>query len=158
MPSFILQLNRGFQVKHLYDIKILTEQQYSMGVSALPYEDALELMRSDFPSKYDIFIREKMKVQRESMIMNVSAEEMPTQLRKAAKSVSDFTQRLNQLRKEKFQSYYDANTNTLLLPVRKFKRLSPKQTKLSPYPVSVLAGQFATDFKKYSSKGWLLEI
>ena len=85
--------------------------------------------------------------------MNISADEMPAQLRKAAKSVSEFTQKLNQLRKENFQSYYDANTNSLLLPVKKFKRLTPKQTKLSPYPVTVLAGQFATDFKKYSTKG-----
>ena len=35
-----------------------------------------------------MFVREKMKKQRESMVMNVSAEEMPAQLRKAAKSVS----------------------------------------------------------------------
>ena len=34
-----------------------------------------------------MFVREKMKKQRESMVMNVSAEEMPAQLRKAAKSV-----------------------------------------------------------------------
>jgi len=140
------------EVKHLYDLNILTEQQYSMGVCALPYDDAMELLRNDFPAKYDTFVREKMKLQRESMIMNISAEEMPTQLRKAAKSVSEFTQKLNQLRKDKFQSYYDANTNTLLLPVTKFKRLNAKQTRVSPYPVTVLAGQFATDFKKYTSK------
>ena len=32
-----------------------------MGVSALPYEDAMELLRNDFPGKYDLFVREKMK-------------------------------------------------------------------------------------------------
>lgn len=54
----------------------------------ISYDDAIELLRRDFPSKHDIFVREKMKKQRESMVMNVSAEEMPAQLRKAAKSVS----------------------------------------------------------------------
>ena len=54
----------------------------------ISYDDAIELLRRDFPSKHDMFVREKMKKQRESMVMNVSAEEMPAQLRKAAKSVS----------------------------------------------------------------------
>ena len=102
------------EVKFLYDKRILTEQQYSMGVSGsfsalynfvfnfifswsvsvlkiskvISYDDAIELLRRDFPSKHDMFVREKMKKQRESMVMNVSAEEMPAQLRKAAKSVS----------------------------------------------------------------------
>ena len=54
----------------------------------ISYDDAIELLRRDFPSKHDMFVRERMKKQRESMVMNVSAEEMPAQLRKAAKSVS----------------------------------------------------------------------
>jgi len=138
------------EVKFLYDKRILTEQQYSMGVSVISYDDAIELLRRDFPSKHDMFVREKMKKQRESMVMNVSAEEMPAQLRKAAKSVSEFTAKLNLLRKEKFQSYYDSNTNCLHLPVKRFKKLNAEQTKPTPYPVTVLAGQFATDFKKYT--------
>lgn len=138
------------EVKFLYDKRVLTEQQYSMGVSVISYDDAVELLRRDFPSKHDMLVREKMRKQRESMVMNISAEEMPAQLRKAAKSVSEFTAKLNQLRKEKFQSYYDSNTNTLHLPVKRFKRLNATQTKPSAYPVTVLAGQFATDFKKYA--------
>ena len=60
---------------------------------------------------------------------------------------------MNLLRKEKFQSYYDSNTNCLHLPVKRFKKLNAEQTKPTPYPVTVLAGQFATDFKKYTMEG-----
>ena len=65
---------------------------------------------------------------------------------------------MNLLRKEKFQSYYDGNTNTLHLPIRKFKRLNPWQTKPSPYPVTVLAGQYSTHYKKYSMKGEFIAL
>ena len=39
------------------------------------------------------------------------------------------------------------------LVYRRFKKLAPWQTKPSPYPVTVLAGQFSTHYKKYSTKG-----
>ena len=65
---FFLKFNFFEKVKHLYDLNILTEQQYSMGVSALPYEDAMELLRNDFPAKYDLFVREKMKAHLGSLL------------------------------------------------------------------------------------------
>ena len=55
------------------------------------------------------------------------------------------------MRKENFQSFYDGNTNTLHLPLRKFKKLNSSQTKPSPYPVAVLSGQYTTQYKKYTS-------
>ena len=72
--------------------------------------------------------------------------------------VSEFTAKLNLLRKEKFQSYYDSNTNCLHLPVKRFKKLNAEQTKPTPYPVTVLAGQFATDFKKYTMEGSQIQL
>ena len=54
------------------------------------------------------------------------------------------------MRKKSFSSFYDSNSNTLQLFTNLFKRLHPKQTKNSPYPVAVLAGQFKNDYKTYS--------
>ena len=78
-PVFIFLKLAHFDISDEYDEKLS---------KVISYDDAIELLRRDFPSKHDMFVREKMKKQRESMVMNVSAEEMPAQLRKAAKSVS----------------------------------------------------------------------
>lgn len=138
------------EVKYLYELKYLSEQQYSMGVVAISVLDAQDVLRKDFPSRHDEFLRQKMKRQRQSMKLNIPAEEMPAQLKKAAKSVSEFTSRLNLIRKESFSSFYDSNSNTLHLPRNRFKMLKKWQTKKSPYPVAVLAGQYKTDYKTYT--------
>lgn len=61
-----------------------------MGVVAISVLDAQDVLRKDFPSRHDEFLRQKMKRQRQSMKLNIPAEEMPAQLKKAAKSVSGF--------------------------------------------------------------------
>ena len=67
--------------------------------------------------------------------------------------VADFNAHLNNLRRTKFSSYYDANTNRLHVPVKRFKKLKKAQTRKSNYPVALIHGQFAMDFKKYSPEG-----
>ena len=74
-------------MRYLYEKRYLNEQQYSIGVSAVHFQDAKELCKSEFPLRYDIYIRENMKLERDSMIINISPDEMPMQLRNAAKSV-----------------------------------------------------------------------
>jgi len=138
------------EVKHLYELKYLSEQQYSMGVMAISVPDAQDVLRKDFPARHDEFLRQKMKMQRLSMKLNIPADEMPAQLKKAAKSVSEFSAKLNMMRKESFSSFYDSNSNTLHLARNRFKVLKKWQTKKSPYPVAVLAGQFKSDFKTYT--------
>jgi len=78
------------EVKHLYELKYLSEQQYSMGVMAISVPDAQDVLRKDFPARHDEFLRQKMKMQRLSMKLNIPADEMPAQLKKAAKSVCFF--------------------------------------------------------------------
>ena len=41
----------------------------------------------DFPARHDEYLRQKMKRQRQAMTISIPAEEMPAQLKKAAKSV-----------------------------------------------------------------------
>jgi len=57
------------------------------------------------------------------------------------------------MRKESFSSFYDSNSNTLHLPRNRYKKMKKWQTKKSPYPVAVLAGQYKTDFKTYTPQG-----
>jgi len=59
-----------------------------MGVVAISALDAQDILRKDFPSRHDEYLRDKMKNQRQSMKLTIPAEEMPAQLKKAAKSVS----------------------------------------------------------------------
>ena len=118
--------------------------------------DALDLMKDEFPSKHEEYIRYKMKDQHKTMIVEIPAEEMPAQLKKATKSVASFNKMLNQMRKESCQSYYEPNTNRLHLPLRQFKKLKDWQTRKSPYPVPVLSGQYHNDFKTYSPQRKLL--
>ena len=61
-----------------------------MGVMAISLPDAQDVLRKDFPARHDEFLRQKMKMQRLSMKLNIPADEMPAQLKKAAKSVFIF--------------------------------------------------------------------
>jgi hypothetical protein len=54
---------------------------------AISVEDAQDILKKDFPARHDEFLRQKIKFQRQSMILTITAEEMPAQLKKAAKSV-----------------------------------------------------------------------
>jgi len=138
------------EIKHLFALEYLNESQYSIGVSVMSLVDALDLMKNEFTAKYEDYIRYKMKDQHKTMIVEIPAEEMPAQLRKATKSVASFNKMLNQMRRESCQSYYEPNTNRLHLPLRQFKTLKEWQTRKTPYPVPVLSGQFQHDYKAYS--------
>ena len=116
----------------------------------MSFADALDLMKKEFTSKYEEYIQYKMKDQHKTMIVEIPAEEMPAQLRKATKSVASFNKMLNQMRRESCQSYYEPNTNRLHLPLRQFKTLKEWQTRKTPYPVPVLSGQFQHDYKTYT--------
>ena len=59
-----------------------------MGVVAISALDSQDILRKDFPSRHDEYLCDKMKNQRQSMKITIPAEEMPAQLKKAAKSVN----------------------------------------------------------------------
>uniref|UniRef100_A0A8C5QBM6 PHD finger protein 10 n=1 Tax=Leptobrachium leishanense TaxID=445787 RepID=A0A8C5QBM6_9ANUR len=80
----------------------------------------------------------------------VEPSKVPEYIKKAAKKAAEFNSNLNRERMEERRAYFDLQTHVIQVPKGKYKILPSEITKVSPYPVSLIPGQFQEYYKRYS--------
>lgn len=90
------------------------------------------------------------KQQQQQNTQKVEASKVPEYIKKAAKKAAEFNSNLNRERMEERRAYFDLQTHVIQVPQGKYKILPSDTTKVSPYPVSLIPGQFQEYYKRYS--------
>ncbi|MEE6475440.1 hypothetical protein FKM82_010748 [Ascaphus truei] len=80
----------------------------------------------------------------------VEPSKVPEYIKKAAKKAAEFNSNLNRERMEERRAYFDLQTHVIQVPQGKYKSLPTETTKVGPYPVSLIPGQFQEYYKRYS--------
>ncbi|KAG9483997.1 hypothetical protein GDO78_009745 [Eleutherodactylus coqui] len=149
---------------YLRELNVITETQCTLGLTALRSDEVIDLMMKEYPVKhaeYSIILQEKERQritdhykeysqQQQQNTQKVEASKVPEYIKKAAKKAAEFNSNLNRERMEERRAYFDLQTHVIQVPQRKFKILPAEMTKVSPYPVSLIPGQFQEYYKRYS--------
>ncbi|XP_073407955.1 PHD finger protein 10 isoform X6 [Dendrobates tinctorius] len=157
-------------------VKILTK---ILGLTALRSDEVIDLMIKEYPTKhaeYSVILQEKERQRitdhykeysitteeiqnevcdqdetgKQQNTQKVEASKVPEYIKKAAKKAAEFNSNLNRERMEERRAYFDLQTHVIQVPQGKYKILPAEVTKVSPYPVSLIPGQFQEYYKRYS--------
>ncbi|XP_040285273.1 PHD finger protein 10 isoform X2 [Bufo bufo] len=146
---------------YLRELNVITETQCTLGLTALKSDEVIDLMIKEYPTKhaeYSIILQEKerqritdhYKEYSQQNTQKVEASKVPEYIKKAAKKAAEFNSNLNRERMEDRRAYFDLQTHVIQVPQGKYKILPTETTKVSPYPVSLIPGQFQEYYKRYS--------
>lgn len=149
---------------YLRELNVITETQCTLGLTALRSDEVIDLMIKEYPTKhaeYSVILQEKERQritdhykeysqQQQQNTQKVEASKVPEYIKKAAKKAAEFNSNLNRERMEERRAYFDLQTHVIQVPQGKYKILPSDTTKVSPYPVSLIPGQFQEYYKRYS--------
>ncbi|XP_018415488.1 PREDICTED: PHD finger protein 10 isoform X2 [Nanorana parkeri] len=149
---------------YLRELNVITETQCTLGLTALRSDEVIDLMMKEYPAKhaeYSVILQEKERQritdhykeysqQQQQNTQKVEASKVPEYIKKAAKKAAEFNSNLNRERMEERRAYFDLQTHVIQVPQGKYKILPTEITKVSPYPVSLIPGQFQEYYKRYS--------
>ncbi|KAM5163174.1 PHD finger protein 10 isoform 2-T2 [Mantella aurantiaca] len=149
---------------YLREQNVITETQCTLGLTALRSDEVIDLMMKEYPTKhaeYSVILQEKERQritdhykeysqQQQQNTQKVEASKVPEYIKKAAKKAAEFNSNLNRERMEERRAYFDLQTHVIQVPQGKYKILPTETTKVSPYPVSLIPGQFQEYYKRYS--------
>ncbi|KAM4041173.1 PHD finger protein 10 isoform 1-T1 [Anomaloglossus baeobatrachus] len=146
---------------YLRELNVITETQCTLGLTALKSDEVIDLMIKEYPIKhaeYSVILQEKerqritdhYKEYSQQNTQKVEASKVPEYIKKAAKKAAEFNSNLNRERMEERRAYFDLQTHVIQVPQGKYKILPAEVTKVSPYPVSLIPGQFQEYYKRYS--------
>nr|DBA26914.1 TPA: hypothetical protein GDO54_011110 [Pyxicephalus adspersus] len=149
---------------YLREQNVITETQCTLGLTALRSDEVIDLMIKEYPTKhaeYSVILQEKERQritdhykeysqQQQQNTQKVEASKVPEYIKKAAKKAAEFNSNLNRERMEERRAYFDLQTHVIQVPQGKYKILPTEMTKVSPYPVSLIPGQFQEYYKRYS--------
>ncbi|KAM9316984.1 PHD finger protein 10 [Gastrophryne carolinensis] len=149
---------------YLREQNVITETQCTLGLTALRSDEVIDLMIKEYPVKhaeYSVILQEKERQritehykeysqQQQQNTQKVEASKVPEYIKKAAKKAAEFNSNLNRERMEERRAYFDLQTHVIQVPQGKYKILPAEITKVSPYPVSLIPGQFQEYYKRYS--------
>ncbi|XP_044276963.1 PHD finger protein 10 isoform X3 [Varanus komodoensis] len=134
------------------------------GLTALRSDEVIDLMIKEYPAKhaeYSVILQEKERQRitdhykeysqmQQQNTQKVEASKVPEYIKKAAKKAAEFNSNLNRERMEERRAYFDLQTHIIQVPQGKYKILSTERTRISPYPVALIPGQFQEYYKRYS--------
>ncbi|XP_069625426.1 PHD finger protein 10 isoform X4 [Ranitomeya imitator] len=145
---------------YLRELNVITETQCTLGLTALRSDEVIDLMIKEYPTKhaeYSVILQEKERQritdhykEYSQNTQKVEASKVPEYIKKAAKKAAEFNSNLNRERMEERRAYFDLQTHVIQVPQGKYKILPAEVTKVSPYPVSLIPGQFQEYYKRYS--------
>ncbi|KAK3580390.1 hypothetical protein CHS0354_001510 [Potamilus streckersoni] len=139
---------------------VVTETQSDLGLTALKSDEVHDFMARDYPEKY----RDYMKVLHEREKQNISNKHRDYEVpklekgkikeytKKAVKAAAEWNRQFQRERKEERRAYFDVQTFTIHYPVSRYKKISAEATKLDPYPVALIPGQFQEYYRRYSKE------
>ncbi|KAH0617169.1 hypothetical protein JD844_028909 [Phrynosoma platyrhinos] len=130
---------------YLRELNVITETQCTLGLTALRSDEVIDLMIKEYPAKH----AEYSQMQQQNT-QKVEASKVPEYIKKAAKKAAEFNSNLNRERMEERRAYFDLQTHVIQVPQGKYKILPTERTKVSPYPVALIPGQFQEYYKRYS--------
>uniref|UniRef100_A0ACB8GBI4 PHD finger protein 10 n=1 Tax=Sphaerodactylus townsendi TaxID=933632 RepID=A0ACB8GBI4_9SAUR len=149
---------------YLRELNVITETQCTLGLTALRSDEVIDLMIKEYPGKhaeYSVILQEKERQRitdhykeysqmQQQNTQKVEASKVPEYIKKAAKKAAEFNSNLNRERMEERRAYFDLQTHVIQVPQGKYKILPTERTKVSPYPVALIPGQFQEYYKRYS--------
>ncbi|OCT77926.1 hypothetical protein XELAEV_18029023mg [Xenopus laevis] len=149
---------------YLRELNVITETQCTLGLTALRSDEVIDLMIKEYPAKhaeYSVILQEKERQRitdhykeysqlQQQNTQKVEAGKVPEYIKKAAKKAAEFNSNLNRERMEERRAYFDLQTHIIQVPQGKYKIIPSEMTKVSPYPVSLIPGQFQEYYKRYS--------
>ncbi|KAJ1153895.1 hypothetical protein NDU88_006653 [Pleurodeles waltl] len=149
---------------YLREMNVITETQCTLGLTALRSDEVIDLMIKEYPTKhaeYSVILQEKERQRitdhykeysqmQHQNTQKVEPSKVPEYIKKAAKKAAEFNSNLNRERMEERRAYFDLQTHVIQVPQGKFKVLPSERTKVGPYPVSLIPGQFQEYYKRYS--------
>ncbi|KAM6365819.1 PHD finger protein 10 isoform 5-T5 [Alca torda] len=149
---------------YLRELNVITETQCTLGLTALRSDEVIDLMIKEYPAKhaeYSVILQEKERQRitdhykeysqmQQQNTQKVEASKVPEYIKKAARKAAEFNSNLNRERMEERRAYFDLQTHIIQVPQGKYKILPTERTKVSPYPVALIPGQFQEYYKRYS--------
>jgi len=144
----------------LLERKAVSETQANLGLTALQSRDVLDLFFNDFPDKYELYLAAQSEKKEQAYKSKgpktaatpggqTPAEKKPFDPRlRAIKAAAKWNTMFNKERVEERLTCIDLQTYTVHFPRRPTKLL--QQTRVDPYPVAVIPGQFSSYYKPYS--------
>ncbi|XP_030044778.1 PHD finger protein 10-like [Microcaecilia unicolor] len=133
-------------------------------LTALRSDEVIDLMIKEYPNKhaeYSVILQEKERQRladhykeysqlQQQNTQKVEPSKVPEYIKKAAKKAAEFNSNLNRERMEERRAYFDLQTHIIQVPQGNYKVLPSERTKVGPYPVSLIPGQFQEYYKRYS--------
>nr|XP_033793178.1 PHD finger protein 10 isoform X3 [Geotrypetes seraphini] len=149
---------------YLRELNVITETQCTLGLTALRSDEVIDLMIKEYPNKhaeYSVILQEKERQRladhykeysqlQQQNTQKVEPSKVPEYIKKAAKKAAEFNSNLNRERMEERRAYFDLQTHVIQVPQGNYKVLPSERTKVGPYPVSLIPGQFQEYYKRYS--------
>ncbi|PIK35431.1 putative transcription initiation factor TFIID subunit 3 [Apostichopus japonicus] len=144
--------------RFLKDKGVVTEEQVTLGLTALKADEVYDVMQKDFPDKYSDYARLIQQRQREAVKNQhkeygtpaVDSAKMKNYIKKAVRQAAEYNASLMREKREERQYYLDLQTMLIHCPNTKMKKLTKEQSKPGPYPVAVIPGQFQNYYKSYT--------
>ncbi|XP_077287015.1 PHD finger protein enhancer of yellow 3 isoform X2 [Arctopsyche grandis] len=132
---------------------LVSEEMCNLGITAVDAGEVLDIMFTDFPSKYEEY-RQHLRETRDTRASNKPPAHLATErskqetLERARESASSWNARLNRQRRTVRPAVMDLQTLTLHQP-RKPQAVAAYCLS-SYYPVAVLPGQYTDYYKSYT--------
>ncbi|XP_019382584.1 PREDICTED: PHD finger protein 10 isoform X2 [Gavialis gangeticus] len=159
----LLKKSQGFKWSSV-QARSSAETDELTGLTALRSDEVIDLMIKEYPAKhaeYSVILQEKERQRitdhykeysqmQQQNTQKVEASKVPEYIKKAAKKAAEFNSNLNRERMEERRAYFDLQTHIIQVPQGKYKILPTERTKVSPYPVALIPGQFQEYYKRYS--------
>ncbi|XP_064600353.1 PHD finger protein 10-like isoform X2 [Liolophura sinensis] len=142
----------------LKDRGVVSETQCDLGLTALKSEEVLDLMIRDYPMRYREYAAVLHEKERQTIsdkhkeydVPKFEKSKLADYMKKAVKSAAEFNVQFQRERREDRRAYFDLQTMAIHYPQGKYKVAPPEATKVSPYPVALIPGQFQDYYKEYT--------
>lgn len=69
--------------------------------------------------------------------------------KKSMRSAAKFNKELQLIKKSERKFFYDIQTSIIQSAANRWNRLSKEATRASPYPVTLIPGQYASHFRRF---------
>lgn len=143
----------------LVEMKVCSETQADLGLTAIPSTEVLDIMSRDFYDKYDEYMavsaERKDRTLRQtaySTAVTVERNQLANFIEKAVQETADWNKKMNQERKEKRKAYFDMQTFNIHYPQNDRGKMKPiVKPKVGHYPIALIPGQFTDHYQTYSS-------
>ncbi|XP_071963212.1 uncharacterized protein [Antedon mediterranea] len=137
---------------------VVTEEQVTLGLTALKSEDVYDLMAKDYNKKYTNYLKVLQEKERQNISNKHKEYEAPTMdtekvkeyTKRAVRQAAEYNASLMRERKEERQYFLDMQTMVVQVSKNRVKQTKKEITKVDGYPVALIPGQYQNFYRKYT--------